>query len=162
MSSRKDGYAMKLFFAENRNKILLLVFISLVFLLWGRVIVRVINENNRICDLTTVQARIQCAASFGWEADPSTETVQKVKIPQEFDEVFEEYNKLQKMCGFDLRRYRGKTAERYTYIVRNFPYETSEPVYVNLYIYQNTMIAGDCMTRALDGFMLPIDRRFSP
>ena len=152
---------MKSFAAENRNKILLLILISLMFLLWGRVIVHKINENNCIRELTTTQARIRCAAGFGWEADPSTETTQRVKIPQEFDAVYEEYNKLQKMCGFDLRPYRGKTAQRYTYIVRNFPYETAEPVYINLYVYQNTMIAGDCMTRSLDGFMLPIDRRFS-
>ena len=153
---------MKTFVSENRNHILLLLFVSLIFLLWGRIIFQKINENNRIRDLSTVQARIKCAASFGWEADPSTEIRQKVKIPQEFDEVYKEYNKIQKMCGFDLLHYRGKTAERYTYIVQNFPYEVAEPVYINLYIYDNTMIAGDCMTRALDGFMLPIDRRFMP
>lgn len=153
---------MKAFLSENRNKILLLILLSLLFLLWGRVIVRSVRENSNLCELHTVQARISCARSFGWEADPLTETVQKVHIPEEFDSVYEEYNKLQKMCGFDLTPYRGKTVEHYRYQICNFPYETTEPVFLNLYLYQNKMIAGDCMMQALDGFMLPIDRRFAP
>ena len=153
---------MRAIIKENLNKILLLLLASLIFLLWGRAIVREIHNNNAIRDLTTTQARINCAASFGWEADPGSETAGKVQISEYFDDVYKEYNKLQTMCGFDLRHYRGKTVDRYTYIVRNFPYEVSEPVYINLYIYNDTMIAGDCMTTSLSGFMLPIDRRFTP
>lgn len=153
---------MKLFLSENRNKILLLLLLSLLFLLWGRTLVRSFRENKRICNLTTVQARIFCAEGFGWDADPSTETKEKVKIPQEFDAVYEEYNKLQKMCGFDLTPYRGKSVMRYRYQIQNFPCEISQPVYIHLYLYQDNMIAGDCMTQAADGFMLPIDRRFAP
>lgn len=153
---------MKTYIKENWNKLLLLLLASLIFILWGRIIFKEINENNAIRDLTTTIARVNCAASFGWEADPGSETAAKVKIPEEFDDVYNEYNKLQTMCGFDLRRYKGKTVERYTYIVQNFPYEVNEPVYINMYIYNDTMIAGDCMTTSLGGFMLPIDRRFTP
>ena len=33
----------------------------------------------------------------------------------EFDDVYEEYNALQRKQGFDLRKYRAHTVKRYTY-----------------------------------------------
>ncbi len=153
---------MKAFVKDNLNRILLLIFASLLLILWGRFIVREINLNNHTRELSTLMSRIKCAESFGWEVDPGSEITETVKIPEEFDDVYTEYNKLQKMCGFDLRKYRGKSVKRYTYIVNNFPYDIKETVYINLYIYENTLIAGDCMTTALRGFMLPLDRRFAP
>ena len=153
---------MKAFLKENLNRILLLLLASLIFILWGRAIYREVRVNSYIKNLTTVQARIDCIASFGWEADIGSEIRDKVSIPAEFDDVYLNYNKIQKMCGFDLEAYKGKVVDKYTYRVLNFPYAVDEEVYVNILVYNDTMIAGDCMTVSLDGFMLPIDRRFQP
>lgn len=153
---------MKAFFKENLNKILLLVLASLIFIFWGRVIYSEIRTNVYTKGLDTLNARINCVASYGWNVDGGSEVTETVQIPEEFDAVYREYNKLQKLCGFDLTKFRGKSVTRYTYRVTNFPYETGAEVFVNILVYEGTMIGGDCMTTALDGFMLPIDRRFAP
>lgn len=43
------------------------------------------------------------------------ESADEVIIPQSFNSVYEDYNEIQKGCGFDLSRYAGKSAVRYTY-----------------------------------------------
>ena len=151
---------MHLFIKENINRILLLILISLLLILWGRFISREINASSGCRELVTTADRIKCLKLFGWEADPGSETYEKIKIPEEFDAVYNEYNKLQLLSGFDLRDYKGKTAVRYTYLAENFPYKTDTAAYINVYIYDGKIIAGDCMTPALAGEMLPLDRRF--
>ena len=151
---------MRSFLKGNLDRILLLFLLGLLFVLWARVIVCNIRTNDKTKDLTTVWERVDCARSFGWEVDPGSEIKEKVHIPEMFDEVYTEYNRLQKVCGFDLFSCRGKMVMKYTYIITNYPYELSEPVYINLYIYEEELIAGDVMTRSVGGFMLPLDRRF--
>ena len=151
---------MRSFIKENLNRILLLILLGLLFVLWARVIECNFKTNDRTKELSTIWARIDCAKSFGWEVDPGSEIIEKIHIPNEFDEVYTEYNHIQKMCGFDLLHHRGKTAIKYTYIITNYPYELSEPVYINLYINEDKLIGGDIMTRSVGGFMLPLDRRF--
>ncbi|MBQ4516136.1 MAG: DUF4830 domain-containing protein [Clostridia bacterium] len=150
------------FIKENLNRILLLLLASLFLILWGRFIIREINLNNHTKELFTLKARTNCAESFGWIVDPGSEMYETVNLPEEFDNVLIEYNKLQKMCGFDLNKYCGKTIKKYTYIATNFPYKISETVYINLLIYEDKLIGGDCMTQSIHGFMLPLDRRFAP
>ena len=88
--------------------------------------------------------------------------MRKVSIPKPLDAVYKEYNRLQTVCGFNLEQYAGMRVEGYSYQITNFPYNIGEPVYVNLLIYNGRMIGGDCMSRAIDGFMLPIDRKYLP
>lgn len=153
---------MKTFIKENSLYILCLCLLSLLFILWGRIVVKELRSNSYSRQLNTLEARLSCLENYGWEVDPGSETKKTISIPDTLDSVYEEYNKLQTVSGFDLNRFRGRTAECYTYIVLNFPYETKDPVYVNLLICDGTLIAGDCMTTALDGFMLPLDRRYLP
>ena len=56
---------------------------------------------------------------MGWEVSDEYDECKAVTIPKEFNEVYEKYNKLQKQQGFDLEDYKGKTAEVYTYAVKN-------------------------------------------
>ncbi len=151
---------MKKFLKENSIQLLFLALLSLLFIFWGRVILREIQFNSHTQNLNTLEARLLCLKSFGWEVDPGSETERTVSIPAPLDAVYIKYNKLQTPSGFNLERYQGKSATCYTYRTLNFPYETPEPVFVNLLIYEGTLIAGDCMTTALDGFMLPLDRKF--
>ena len=153
---------MKTFWKENFMYLLCLIFLSLLFILWGRIVAKELRANAYTKQLTTLEARLLCLEHYGWEVDPGSETRKTVSIPDPLDSVYEEYNKLQTVSGFDVNRFRGRTAECYTYIALNFPYETEETVYVNLLICEGTLIAGDCMTTALDGFMLPLDRRYLP
>ena len=78
-----------------------------------------------------------------------------VSIPENFDEVYQNYNEIQKKAGFDLEKYRGKNVWRYTFRVLNFDHEKN--VFANILMYDNKIIGGDIMNPALDGFMYPLN-----
>ena len=96
--------------------------------------------------------RIAYLESFGWEvAEEPIEEV-TVTIPQYFDEVFRHYNEIQIEQGFDLSKYAGLEAVRYTYSITNYP--TGETCIVaDIIVYRNEVIAGDVQSTALEGFM---------
>ena len=64
-------------------------------------------------------ARIAFLASYGWEVDPTPTEMQDVRIPEEMNDVFTAYNKLQRTQGFDLTKFSGQTAQRYVYQITN-------------------------------------------
>ncbi|MBR1750729.1 MAG: DUF4830 domain-containing protein [Ruminococcus sp.] len=91
---------------------------------------------------------------MGWETDDEYYECKVVIIPEEWNDVYTRYNELQKEQGFDLEKYKGETAEIYTYKVHNYKgYEDSEDVYINLYISDGVLIGGDVCCTRLDGFM---------
>lgn len=92
------------------------------------------------------------AAQFGWEIALPAVSQEEVTVPQEFDEVYESYNTIQKAQGLDLSRYRGKTVMRETYTVTNYK-DYDGTVYLNLLVYKNRVIGGDVCSAALDGFV---------
>ena len=57
----------------------------------------------------TNKQRIAYIESFGWDPGFTHTAVENVRIPVEFDDVYEEYNALQRKQGFDLRKYRAHT-----------------------------------------------------
>lgn len=141
--------------------IVFFLFLCAVFALWINSVIFGFKDGM----LYTTFDRINAIKGFGWEVDPFFEQAADVIIPFAEDNVFAEYNDLQKLCGFDLTSFCGKTARRYTYRIVNFPLNTSDAqteVYINLLIFKNRLIGGDCMSPALSGFMLPLDRRFLP
>lgn len=153
---------MKGFLKENYIRILFLVFLGLLFILWGRVLLAEMQLSTSTKNLGTTEARLSCLSHYGWEAEPISEIKKTIFIPDPLDETFKTYNRLQTVCGFDLERYCGKKVICYTYEVLNFPYETEEPVYVNLLVFEGALIGGDCTSEAADGFTLPLDRKYLP
>ena len=100
--------------------------------------------------------RIQYLKSFGWEVQEEPEAIEEIIIPQDFNEVFQKYNEIQKLQGFDLEKFKNQRVKRYTYIVTNYP---DEPEYVraNIFIFKNKVIAGDiCSLKVKDGFLHPL------
>ena len=124
--------------------------------------IREMNQSANTQNLYTLKARLDCLEHLGWKVDETSETWREVFITDPLDTVWERYNKLQIPGGFDLKKHQGKKAICYTYIAQNFPYDVGETVYINLLISEGVLIGGDCMTNALDGFMLPLDRRHLP
>ena len=89
---------------------------------------------------------------LGWKVSEKPIDVRSVIIPQEWNDVYAEYNKLQLQQGFDLDKYRGKNAEIYTYEVYN--YGDSRPnIVANLIICDSKLIGGDVCCTELGGFM---------
>lgn len=78
-----------------------------------------------------------------------------VSIPENFDDVYKNYNEIQKKSGFDLEKYRGKNVWRYTFRVLNFDHEKN--VFANILMYDNKIIGGDIMNPRVDGFMYPLN-----
>ena len=89
---------------------------------------------------------------LGWEVDETPMEFMEVQIPEEFDEVYSEYNDIQLKQGMDLKKYAGKRAMRYCYQVNNYP-SGEKNVVANLLIYKNKLIGGDISSTQMNGFM---------
>ncbi len=85
---------------------------------------------------------------YGWETDEEPVHSGSVTIPYEFDELYSEYNKLQKKEGLDLEKYKGKTVEMYVYKVTN----ADGDAYASLLIYKNRVVGGDVSSSDPTGF----------
>ena len=100
----------------------------------------------------TNAARIEYLKDLGYEVDPEPISEKAVVIPKEFNEIFNEYNLLQRKQGFDLSQFKGLEVLLYTYKVTNYP-NTSDEVYAELYVRNGHVIGGDIHSTAMDGFM---------
>lgn len=110
--------------------------------------------SKKITDLVAEnnEQRIRFLKQFGWEVSAEPTEIVEVAIPTEFNDVYENYNNLQKKQGFDLSAYRGKSVKRWTYDVTNYP-ENRPHVKANLLVYDNKIIGGDICSLELNGFM---------
>lgn len=96
-------------------------------------------------------SRIRFLSALGYNAGASTEEEAEVKIPMEFNDVYENYNNIQKEIGTDLHNYLGADCIRYTYTIENT--DDGGELRANLLVYQGRIIGGDICSTALDGEM---------
>ncbi len=94
---------------------------------------------------------------YGWEVKKKPVEKVEIIIPEAFDEVYLNYNKLQEEAALDLTPYRGFAALRYTYKLKNFPLETTHEVFANVITVDGNPVAGDICTHAVDGFMYSLN-----
>ena len=73
--------------------------------------VALILQGHKISDN---DARVEYLRSYGWEVEKEAEAIEEIVIPEEFSEVFQKYNELQKEQGFDLEKQKGQRVKRYT------------------------------------------------
>ena len=99
--------------------------------------------------------RVKYLSTLGWEIDENALEEQEVTIPRTFSDVYEEYNRLQISQGFDLSKYGGVEATRYTYRIMNYPGESGNVV-ADMIVYRGEIIAGDVQSGAANGFMGPL------
>ena len=69
------------------------------------------------------EQRVEFLESLGWKIEREPLEEQTVVIPYKFSEVYAQYNELQLAQGFDLTKYAGCEATRYSYEVTNYPGE---------------------------------------
>lgn len=103
--------------------------------------------------------RVAFLSQFGWEVSEDPIEVSEVIIPEEFDEVYENYNEIQKEQNLDLSKYKGKRVKKWTYEVKNYPSSESSDgiIRANLLVYDGVVIGGDVCSVELDGFMHTFD-----
>ena len=98
----------------------------------------------------TNEQRTAYIESFGWDPGITHTDVTEIRIPVEFDEVYEEYNDLQKKQGFDLRKYRAHTVKRYTY---ELAVDSAVPLCAELLVDNGVIIGADITSPTAGGFM---------
>jgi len=110
------------------------------------------DNNGFTTKASTNEQRIAFLAQFGWEVASEVLEEQGVTIPSEFGTVYADYNSLQIQQGFDLSKYAGCEAVRYTYKILNYSDGTVNAV-ADIIVYNGKVIAGDVQSTAIDGFM---------
>ncbi len=99
----------------------------------------------------TAEERGAYLTSLGWEYGDETE--KEITVPAVFNEVYENYNAVQKQQGFNLEKYKGKGAVIYTYPITNF--KNNSNVIANLIVCDSVLIGADlCDPSAKDGFLI--------
>lgn len=99
------------------------------------------------------EENVKFLAQLGWRIDEECVDFDDIIIPEPFDLVYENYNKIQLQSGFDLRPYKGMKGKRYTYKVLNYPIKVNEDVFANVIWINSKPVGGDICTVSLDGFM---------
>lgn len=89
--------------------------------------------------------------SLGWQPEPEPIEVQELVIPRDFSRVYEQYAALQREQGFELERWAGMKATRYSFRLLNYP--GGQDVVADLLVCGESVVAGDVQSTALDGFM---------
>lgn len=106
---------------------------------------------------STDDERLNFIAQLGCTVENEPVSVSEVLIPQEFDEVYKQYNELQLSSGFDLNAYKGCTVKKWTYQVTSCPeFEDCENIRLTLLVYKGKIIGGDICSTELDGSILPL------
>lgn len=104
----------------------------------------------------TAQERLDYIKSLGWEIQ-GEESARDITIPTEFNDVYENYNNIQKKQGFDLEKHKGKAVKLYTYSISN--YDGSDSVIADLIVCNGVLIGADlCNPSADSGFLTGLEK----
>lgn len=130
--------------------------------LWeGRVAKSAVNSASELTAVTSLgsgidfsnnENRVAFLKSLGWQVPNEPSEVVEITIPQTFNAVYNNYNSIQKAQGFDLSKFRGVRAKRWTYSISNYP-GVKEGVRANLIVYNGMLIGGDVSSVNINGFM---------
>lgn len=88
----------------------------------------------------------QLAENFGIQIGAKAVKIEKIKIPREFNELYEKYNRLQYGIGMDLEPYKGEDCMQYSF-------EVNDETLLHLIVYNGNFIGGDISEKNFDGFM---------
>lgn len=108
-------------------------------------------------DNSTNKMIVEYIQSFGWQIEPTPSEITHLTLPGEFDAVYNTYNAVQLGAGFDLEPFKGKKVTRYTYRILNHKESSSSQVMAGIFVYENTIIAGDISSADMGGFMHAIN-----
>lgn len=106
---------------------------------------------NKTISLPDEASQLEFLHGLGWETSESAIDVRSVIIPEDWNDVYNQYNDLQLEQGLDLSDYKGCAVEIYTYEIYNYGEEDN--IVVNLMICDGVLIAGDVCCTELGDFM---------
>ena len=138
-------------FSKKAKAALLLIVLALVAALAFLLLSSHGEQTTPTITLTTNEDRVAYLQSLGWEVNPEPVETLQFLLPEKLEEPYITYNELQAEQGFDLSVCCGKQVSRYTYTVTNYP-GRAEGVQANLYVCEETVVAGDILCAGADGF----------
>ena len=106
--------------------------------------------------LTGNADRIAYLESMGWQVEEEPVETLQLLLPEQLEGAWAAYSDLQQRQGFDLSPYCGKRVERFTYTVTNYP-GISQGVQANLYLCEDTVVAGDIFCTGENGFQTTLE-----
>lgn len=118
------------------------------------------TKDEKVSDLSDIIVKI---GEYGYQVDKSPAEIEQVNIPEKFNDVYKNYNEMQKCQGFDLEKYKGKIAKRYCFKITNYKDVVKDnkcnfdEVYINILVCKNKIIAGEVFSKNIDGFMHTFD-----
>ncbi len=138
---------------------------GLILALTGVVVIVLTFVSNHVQETKSVSAaisastdaeRLEYLSAFGWKTAEKYET-KELTIPQRWNEVYLDYNEVQKNQGFDLTDYKGRKVTLYTYTVTNYK-NIKEGIVADMLVCDGILIGGDiCNTSAENGFLTGFD-----
>ena len=138
----------------KKPKVWLTVFMAVLVLGMGALLFFSMKNSSKVRELNSETKRQAFLAEMGWEVPDKFDEVKTVLIPEEWEEVYLSYNKMQKQQGFDLTAYKGMQVQVYTYRVLNYPeHEKESNILCHLMVCNDQLIGGDVCSTAMDGFM---------
>lgn len=94
--------------------------------------------------------------SFGWQVEPLPCEEVEVTVPKEFDDVYLNYNEIQKRQGFDLTKYQGKRVRRTTFVLLNYP-GYPDNMRADVLTCGDRIVGADVCSLEIRGFMHGLD-----
>lgn len=103
----------------------------------------------------TSEQRSEYLTSLGWEFEG--ESQKEITIPEQWGDVYTNYNSVLKKQGFDLEKHKGETATIYTYNITN--YDSEDDIIADLIVSNGVLIGADiCNPSADHGFLKALDK----
>ncbi len=105
-----------------------------------------------VISASTDEERRDYLATFGWETAADCET-KELTVPETWNDIYTDYNEIQKNQGFDLSAYKGKKVTLYTYTITNYK-GVKQGMVADMLVSDGILIGGDvCNTSAENGFL---------
>lgn len=114
------------------------------------------NKNSTVINSTVegTSGILEFISGFGWEVTSEPDDVREVMIPVEFDDVYKNYNEIQRAQGYNLEKYAGERVKKWSFTITNYPgYEEQDFIKINVLVFEGRVIGGDVCSVKLDGFM---------
>jgi hypothetical protein len=137
---------LKFFITLSKRTLGVILAVVIIFIILAG---QIVSADLNGIDGSTNAKRMSYLKGIGLNADDSNVTHKDILIPENFNDVYSNYNALQKKSGFDLTNFRGKYAVLYTYSL-NSEYD------IHLIVYKNRIIGGDIAALNINGEMKPL------
>lgn len=123
-----------------------ILLLSMLLLLWGCG-----KKAGAPINGADAAARVAYLEGLGWQVLSQEVETLHLKLPEKLEGSWSDYAALQEAQGLPFSQFAGKTVERYTYTVTNYP-GRAEDVQINLYLSDGAIIGGDLIALGEGGF----------